>query len=531
MTYVLFLLLIFMYSSIVWGDSDFIYFPQQSDTLAVNVFADELYLNGYRDATVQVCLQVNYDLRVIPDYLKVYIMSEDDCPTCLNDGTYNNKTDFSKALFDSSSRYTNQIIMFSNRSLIETNLYYVGVCEGDMDCTDLVSRIKVISCPCYNDGYIPNPGDCNDLCPTQIGYQGSIGNNYKNYTYLNDDKCIKCPKLHEYPNCKGICPSSGNADEAAFPDCNNLCENTTCTDKMTHCTEGTLIQDSRYQSDPDNCLSDDPKTTDKMCQNDCNGLCWYEDGWTRGKACKIRYHRGYMREDPLFHSNDVYQVPQLTYSQEYCPLGQFLSFQKNVNNWDELNYKCELCDRGTFLMHYNLPDSTSGQEHGACCQNMHHKMCGYMMNLYRKSCEETGKGANAGRCTNSLYTFDYLSNVQSWIVNSYLRPILYFRVGFTYILDRENGNGNYFANPLRIISSEDCAAHCTLNPVDIDGHTVYLNWNTLPTSSVPQRYGGNQFNDAIIGKPLYWRPFKAGIYYAISTTSRYLVIPIVVTVH
>ena len=529
MTYVLFLLLILMYSSIVWGE---IYFPQQSDTLAVNVFANELLLNGYRDVTLQVCLQVNYDLRVIPDYLKVYIMTEEDCPTCSSDGKYTNETDFSKALFDPSSRYTNQIIMFTNRSIIEKNVYYVGTCREGMDCNHFVSKIKIISCPCYNEGYIPNPGDCNELCPSQIGYQGSLGNNYKNYTYLNDDECVKCPTLYEYPNCKGVCPSSANTNDTLFPDCNNLCENTTCTEQMKICTPGNLIKDERYQPDPDNCLSDNPKTTDKMCQNDCNGLCWYEDGWTRGKACKIRYHRGYMREDPLYHSNDVYQVPQLTYSQEYCPLGQFLSFQKNVNNWDELNYKCELCDRGTFLMHYNLPDSTSGQEHGACCQNMHHKMCGYMMNLYRKSCEETGKGASAGRCTNSLFTFDYRTNVQSWVVNTYIREILHFRVGFTYILDRYNGNGNYFANPLRIISDEDCAtAGCSINPVFVDGHQVYQNWNTLPSSSVPQRYGGNSLNDAIIGKPLYWRPFKAGMYYAISTTSRYLVIPIVVTVH
>ena len=109
MRYVLFLLL--MYSNIVWGQDDFIYFPQQSDTLAVNVFANELYLNGNRDATVQICLQVNYDLRVIPDWLQVYIMTSDDCPTCLTDGKYNNETDFSKALFNTASRYTNQIII------------------------------------------------------------------------------------------------------------------------------------------------------------------------------------------------------------------------------------------------------------------------------------------------------------------------------------------------------------------------------------------------------------------------------------
>ena len=354
MRYVLFLLL--MYSNIVWGQDDFIYFPQQSDTLAVNVFANELYLNGNRDATVQICLQVNYDLRVIPDWLQVYIMTSDDCPTCLTDGKYNNETDFSKALFNTASRYTNQIIMFSNRSLIGKDLYFVGVCEDG--CNNLLSKLRVVSCPCYNQGYIPNPGDCNDLCPSQVGYQGSIGNNYQNYTYMNDDECISCPTTYEYPNCAGVCPSDQNTTGTAFPDCNNLCEDTTCTDKMENCVAGDLIKDERYQSDKANCLADDPKTTDKMCQNDCNGLCWYEDGWTRGKSCIIRYHRGYMREDPLRHSNDIYQVPQLTYAQEYCPLGQFLSFQKNVNNWNNLNYKCELCDRGTFLMHYNLPDST-----------------------------------------------------------------------------------------------------------------------------------------------------------------------------
>ena len=181
------------------------------------------------------------------------------------------------------------------------------------------------------------------------------------------------------------------------------------------------------------CVATDPKTTDMMCQNDCNGLCWWEDGWTRIN-CEIRYHMGYMREDPLYHSNEIYQPPQLTYAESWCPVGQFLSFQKNYINWEELNYKCEQCNRDTFLMHFNTPDSTSGQEHGACCQNMHHKMCGFMMDHYKFSCEEDKLKSGAERCSNNLYEFGYLSTVQKWTLNLGVVEEIHLRVGYTLSL-------------------------------------------------------------------------------------------------
>ena len=111
-------------------------------------------------------------------------------------------------------------------------------------------------------------------------------------------------------------------------------------------------------------------------------------------------------------------------------------------NWKEINFKCEQCTRDIFLMHFNTPDSTSGQEHGACCQNMHHKMCGFMMDQYKFSCEEDKLKRGAERCSNNLYEFGYLSTVQKWTLNLGVVEEIHLRVGYTYIIARVNNPGN-----------------------------------------------------------------------------------------
>lgn len=469
-------------------------------------------------------------------------------------------------------------LVFNNRSYLDDTIYYVGFCDN---CETYVANVSIVSCPCYNNLLIPNPGDCNDMCPSQIGYQGPTGKHHSDYSYLQQTECKKCNSPGDYPDCNGKCPhetttlkTAGSCNDASkttktdcdgnvctvnslsnqqcvwtealyenttfvMPDCNNLCEKTSCTSAMIALNTGTcknqnagfVILDSRYQNETESCVATDPKTTDSMCQNDCNGLCWWEDGWTR-IDCQIRYHMGYMREDPLFHSNDVYETPTLTYSESWCPVGQFLSFQKNYINWEEINYKCEQCNRDTFLMHFNTPDSTSGQEHGACCQNMHHKMCGFMMDYYKFSCEEDKLKRGAERCSNNLYEFGYLSTVQKWTLNTEIVEEIHLRVGYTYILARVNNPGNLFSNPLRIIKESDCIG-CTREDLTINGLTVNVfgSWTNLPTSSVQNILGGNGDNDALVNKPIYWRPNAAGTYYGISTTSRYLMVKITVTIH
>ena len=671
-----------------------------------------------------------------------------------------------------------QLVQFVDRSYIDKNMYYIGKCDN---CEDYIAPISIVSCPCYNDLLIPNPGDCNDMCPSQVGYQGITNKHHADNSYLHTNVCTECaPDV--YPDCNGQCPtdkgyynnefgtcstpglcsdtalltgneclaagtcaaadgvagngasydndqttceaasdcgtaasreqciftSAGNTwdgstcsdgvhnneadclavgtcaaadgvagtggagynnDETAciaatdcgtptsidqcvftsagntweeyntealcfekdgackdssdadasettktdceeagtcnngghttetdciaggscgdststdkdtceavmtcgtggdeqcvwtpyvwtsagntwtpsstftftnhsyvMPDCNNLCPETTCkaemVSSMSICSSvGQQVPDGRYQNDTASCIANDPKTTDRMCQNDCNGLCWWEDGWTR-IDCKIRYHMGYMREDPLYHSNDIYEPPQLTYSESWCPLGQFLSFQKNYINWEEANFKCEVCNRDIFLMHFNTPDSTSGQEHGACCQNMHHKMCGFMMDWYKSACEEDKLKDGATRCSNNLFEFSYISTIQQWTMNGMVVQNLKLRAGYTYIFSRLNTLGNFFANPLRIIKKQDCVG-CTLGTVTIDerDQSVYTSWNSLPTSSISNILGGDINHDAVVGKPIYWRPSAEGIYYAISTTSRYLMFRIEVSIH
>ena len=479
-----------------------------------------------------------------------------------------------------------QIVQFVDRSFIGKNMYYIGKCDN---CEDYIAPISIVSCPCYNDLLIPNRGDCNDMCPSQVGYQGITNKHYDDNSYLHTNVCTECaPGV--YPDCNGQCPTDKgyynndfgtcstpgvcsdtsllteseclaadntweeyNTEALCFandpsntftftnhsyvmPDCNNLCPETTCKSEMVTSmsicnTVGQQIPDGRYQNESESCIANDPKTTDRMCQNDCNGLCWWEDGWAR-ENCVIRYHMGYMREDPLYHSNDVYEPPTLTYSESWCPVGQFLSFQKNYINWEETNYKCEVCNRDIFLMHFNTPDSTSGQEHGACCQNMHHKMCGFMMDWYKSSCEEDKLKSGSTRCSNNLFEFSYLSTIQQWTMNEMVVQNLKLRAGYTYIFSRLNTLGNFFANPMRIIKNQDCVG-CTFGSVQIDGRdqSVYTSWNSLPTSSITNILGGNDNHDAIEGKPIYWRPSAEGIYYAISTTSRYLMFRIEVSIH
>lgn len=640
---------VFLFLLLLKGALGFTYFPQLSNLIAINEAVGQLQVAGYLSPVVQMCLNVNYDIRSVAQRMSVLFLTEDECPTCKL-GYYNNteyfishdiieynkfliadnntnscptgyvsiakeacnKTyveslGFSETLVSGhqsgtfnvaasdqpngcyyatdsgaerikfntppggtggkstnsrplcfatsiktgtrqesvSARPTSSLmqpatylmprnLVFQNRSFLDKTIYYVGFCDN---CETYVANVSIVSCPCYNDLLIPNPGDCNDMCPSQIGYQGPTGNHYGDYSYLQQSECKKCNSPGEYPDCNGKCPHENVT--FVMPDCNNLCEKTSCTQAIIDLntgackgkTAGTIIPDTRYQNETESCVATNPKTTDKMCQNDCNGLCWWEDGWTRND-CKIRYHMGYMREDPLFHSNDVYEPPQLSYSESWCPVGQFLSFQKNYMNWKEINFKCEQCNRDIFLMHFNTPDSTSGQEHGACCQNMHHKMCGFMMDQYKFSCEEDKLKRGAERCSNNLYEFGYLSTVQKWTLNLGVVEEIHLRVGYTYIIARVNNPGNLFTNPFRIIKESDCVG-CTREDIIIMGKTVkvFSSWGNLPSSSVQNILGGNPDGDAIVGKPIYWRPNAAGIYYGISTTSRYLMVKISVTIH
>ena len=62
------------------GVLGFTYFPQLSNTIAVNEEVGQLQVAGYL-SLVQMCLNVNYDIRSVAQRMSVLFLTEDECPT------------------------------------------------------------------------------------------------------------------------------------------------------------------------------------------------------------------------------------------------------------------------------------------------------------------------------------------------------------------------------------------------------------------------------------------------------------------
>ena len=482
------------------------YFPQIEKELLFD-YGDDNYFKhkNQPNPTLVLCQYQAYDFHRTDWFKPLRVVKDSDCPDCKNGAWTGTNAP------TSSLTWSDVTILYPySYTFTETGVYwYVGTCSS---CQQQVGKIEVISCPCYNGDDIPSPGDCNDMCPSERGYQ------YNEFTstegtvllhgavnYFGATTCKECSIAGTVPNCDGHCTTDGNFDPTTvYPDCNNRCPGT-----------------PGYEGNEYKCEAENPTVGDRPCANDCNGLCWFNDGWKPGPECVIRWHNGFMFMDPLLYTKASwgYDVPPLTEVQTWCPPNEFIIFKKNNLDHTQISYNCEPCLKDNFLVHYNRIDTTRGQEHGKCCVNPHHKMCQHMMMHYKLKCEEMEKGVPA-QCHNNIFNIEVDGGYTNYIINGIDEPILTLQVGITYTFRRiasayTPASGHAF----RIVAESDCVEVCTRSLDSTAQQPYFDKYTYLPKSSVTTD-GGNFMGDAVVGKDMTWDPIEVGIYYYVSVGSQ-----------